>query len=112
MLTSRHSEANYGVRSSNLIGITKRRTMRKATAPLTNAGSAMVAKKAVGIEPSANGQLVAPRTINIEPSANGQLVPEQDIRLLAYQKWLAAGEPNSDGVQFWLEAERELLRAK
>jgi hypothetical protein len=30
------------------------------------------------------------------------------IRNRAYQKWEAAGKPGGDGVQFWLEAEREL----
>ena len=32
-----------------------------------------------------------------------------EIRHLAYQKWEAAGQPLCDGVQFWLEAEAELL---
>lgn len=35
-------------------------------------------------------------------------VREQAIRELAYAKWEAAGRPAGDGVQFWLEAEREL----
>lgn len=30
------------------------------------------------------------------------------IRDLAYRKWEAAGWPPGDGVNFWLEAEREL----
>lgn len=32
-----------------------------------------------------------------------------EIRRLAYQKWEAAGQPLCDGVQFWLEAESDLL---
>jgi hypothetical protein len=35
-------------------------------------------------------------------------VPDDDIRLCAYTKWESAGKPAGDGVQFWLEAEREL----
>lgn len=35
-------------------------------------------------------------------------VREQAIRELAYARWEAAGRPMGDGVQFWLEAEREL----
>lgn len=36
--------------------------------------------------------------------------PTQDeIRVLAYHKWVAAGCPPGDGVCFWLEAEKELL---
>ena len=35
-------------------------------------------------------------------------VREESIRELAYAKWEAAGRPAGDGVQFWLEAEREL----
>jgi hypothetical protein len=32
------------------------------------------------------------------------------VRLLAYQKWEAAGRPESDGVDFWLDAEFEVLQ--
>ena len=31
-----------------------------------------------------------------------------DIQLGAYHKWEAAGRPPGDGVQFWLEAERQV----
>jgi len=43
---------------------------------------------------------------------NGKLVSEEAIRLCAYQKWEAAGKPPGDGVQFWLEAEEELVEGK
>lgn len=33
---------------------------------------------------------------------------EEDVRARAYFLWEKAGRPASDGVQFWLEAEREL----
>lgn len=42
-----------------------------------------------------------------EPTVKDR-VHEQSIRELAYAKWEAAGRPDGDGVQFWLEAEREL----
>ncbi len=35
-------------------------------------------------------------------------VSSDEIRLCAYRKWENAGRPQGDGVQFWLEAEREL----
>ncbi len=35
---------------------------------------------------------------------------EQRIREAAYVAWVRAGRPTGDGVQFWLEAEREFLR--
>lgn len=34
------------------------------------------------------------------------------IRLAAYLKWEAAGKPDGNGVSFWLEAEKELLKAQ
>jgi hypothetical protein len=37
---------------------------------------------------------------------------EETIRLCAYTKWEAAGRPLGDGVQFWLEAEQDLLAGK
>jgi len=36
----------------------------------------------------------------------------EEIRLRAYQKWEAAGKPNGDGFQFWLEAKQELMQGK
>lgn len=33
---------------------------------------------------------------------------QQQIRERAYYKWQAAGTPPSDGVDFWLQAEREV----
>jgi hypothetical protein len=42
-----------------------------------------------------------------KPTANGY-ADEQTIRLRAYERWEAAGRPEGDGVQFWLEAEKEL----
>jgi hypothetical protein len=37
---------------------------------------------------------------------------EGAIRLCAYRKWVTAGKPSGDGVNFWLEAKRELSQAK
>jgi len=34
---------------------------------------------------------------------------EETIRAVAYSKWEAAGCPAGDGVDFWLEAEREVI---
>lgn len=44
--------------------------------------------------------------------ANARVVSVDDIRRCAYQKWEDAGKPHGDGVQFWLEAEQELLHGK
>jgi hypothetical protein len=40
------------------------------------------------------------------------LVSDLDIRLRANRKWEAAGKPAGDGIQFWLEAEQELVDGK
>ena len=37
---------------------------------------------------------------------------EDEIRPLAYRKWEEAGRPAGDGVQFWLAAEKEILRRR
>jgi hypothetical protein len=37
---------------------------------------------------------------------------EDEIRPLAYRKWQEAGCPISDGVEFWLIAETEILRRR
>jgi hypothetical protein len=43
---------------------------------------------------------------------NGKSVADEQIRICAYQKWEAAGKPTGDGIQFWLEAEQELIGGK
>lgn len=45
-------------------------------------------------------------------SRNQHLVFPEDVRLRAYQKWENAGMPSGDGIQFWLEAELELVQEK
>lgn len=42
------------------------------------------------------------------PDPGGVVVTEGVLRLRAYMKWVEAGRPESDGVLFWLEAEKEL----
>lgn len=39
---------------------------------------------------------------------NGCNTSEEDIRLAAYFKWVDAGMPEGDGLNFWVEAEQEL----
>jgi len=43
---------------------------------------------------------------------NAQSVSAGDIRLCAYRKWESAGKPTGDDIQFWLEAEKELVKGK
>jgi hypothetical protein len=47
--------------------------------------------------------------VDVSPS-NPQFTDahQEAIRLLAHGKWEAAGCPAGDGVDFWLEAEREV----
>jgi hypothetical protein len=49
----------------------------------------------------------------VQPEINGAVneKSEENIRLLAYRKWEAAGRPAGDGLCFWFEAERELCQA-
>ncbi len=58
----------------------------------------------------ANGEQLHP----VAPAPNGsehlRHASEDEIRILAYHKWVSAGCPESDGVQFWHEAELELSR--
>jgi len=65
--------------------------------------------------PPAHARPTAPaRTTQptVAPAATNHRAPSvsaDDIRLCAYQKWEHAGKPAGDGVQFWLEAELELM---
>lgn len=48
------------------------------------------------------------------PKASSEAKPlpkspsSDDVRILAYYAWEAAGKPAGDGVEFWLKAEGEL----
>jgi Protein of unknown function (DUF2934) len=44
--------------------------------------------------------------------AIGNPLSENEVRLRAYEKWERAGRPAGDGVEFWLEAKRELVQSK
>lgn len=65
-----------------------------------NPATGQFAAKAAGVKP------VVPRAPG-RPS-----VSRTEIRLFAYEKWIAAGQPPGDGVQFWLEAEQQLMNGK
>jgi Protein of unknown function (DUF2934) len=60
--------------------------------------------------------LTEPKAV-LAPSPDGhaqkpKLVCEEMTRLYAYQKWETAGKPQGNDVQFWLDAEQELLAAE
>jgi hypothetical protein len=54
--------------------------------------------------------LETPRTMTA--GARAKSLSPQDIGERAYQKWEAAGKPIGKDLKFWLEAQRELSRAK
>ena len=47
-----------------------------------------------------------------EQAQKGKTKSQAVIGVRAYQKWVAAGKPQGDGVNFWLEAEQEVVQAK
>ena len=53
-----------------------------------------------------------PAAASGDTDPNARSVRADDIRRRAYEKWERAGKPAGDGVQFWLEAEQELMRGK
>lgn len=55
--------------------------------------------------------------VTVAPTLDGQvqkakLACEEGTRLRAYQKWETAGRPQGNGLQFWLDAEQELVLPK
>ena len=58
-----------------------------------------------------NGERVASEPSRPEQATPGQAadpVTDDEVRVRAYHLWEAAGWPASNGVEFWLKAEREL----
>ncbi|MGE5195215.1 MAG: DUF2934 domain-containing protein [Deltaproteobacteria bacterium] len=79
---------------------------RKKAAPLATALSAKRTTRAKAEMP--------PRSVVISEAGvnpgNGIVACDDAVRVSAYFKWVAAGRPEGDGVNFWLEAERELQK--
>jgi len=69
--------------------------------------------KPASLEHAGSGKPTTPTKATVASSDDsGKVASDQDIRLCAYRKWEAAGKPTGDGVQFWLEAEQELVAGK
>ncbi len=62
-------------------------------------------------DPNATVILTGERVCEVACLSNQQPtnVCEDAIRALAHSKWEAAGSPVGDGLDFWLEAEREVI---
>lgn len=60
-------------------------------------------------EASETGNVLEMPTVTHAPPAKIQRPLHDRIEELAYHKWCAAGCPPGQDMQFWLEAERELL---
>jgi Protein of unknown function (DUF2934) len=69
-------------------------------------------KRATTTRFGSNGQTRAKQTAvtSGDTGHNGKMVSMEDIRLCAYWKWLSAGAPAGDGIQFWLESEKQLAK--
>ncbi len=78
------------------------------TSRQTNA-SPSISKKVVVSDPST---MLLSEELNRDESDPPNQQSEEDqqeaIRALAYRKWEAAGCPEGDGTEFWLEAEQEI----
>lgn len=84
----------------------KKRTegVRKVAAPLANAVSAKRTVKptsSIIAVPASEPQLT-------ESAPQNGSVSEEEVRRAAYLKWEAAGRPEGDGLNFWMEALQEL----
>ena len=69
------------------------------------------------VETSTPAKLLSESELGARSATNekvqiGKAKSQAVVRGRAYQKWEAAGKPNGDGVNFWLEAEQELLQTK
>jgi hypothetical protein len=60
--------------------------------------------------PAARNPAGAADSISLQPPQKASAPREDAIRTRAYALWQQAGEPGSDGVEFWLRAEQELKR--
>ena len=91
---------------SSISGPQKKRTesARKVAAPLANAVSAKRTVKPAAPMKSAP----VDESPDMDAAPNNVPASEEEVRRIAYLKWEAAGRPEGDGFNFWVEAEQEL----
>jgi hypothetical protein len=68
-------------------------------------------KRVTAVAPVSTPEIQTTATVATAPDVfhdTGHSICPDDIRLCAYRKWETARRPCGDGVQFWLEAEREM----
>lgn len=53
-------------------------------------------------------KLNGPSEASTAPIATAPAPTDDEVRVAAYHKWVAAGCPPGDDMRFWFEAEREL----
>lgn len=46
---------------------------------------------------------------SLELTAEERRRCQEAIRCMAYEKWVRAGQPDGDGREFWMQAEREWI---
>ena len=56
--------------------------------------------------------LKALKSVPHSDDRNGKPTAEEVIRLGAYLNWESAGKPAGDGINFWLEVEKDVLPQK
>jgi len=97
------------------------RTTKKSGAP-SSADKRLPTMGAPVDSPAPEGSAPTPRKppsslpapVSDSPTANrlqsDKTISLEEVRHLAYLKWEAAGKPDGDGAQFWIEAEQQLLQ--
>jgi hypothetical protein len=85
---------------------------KESTSARASSDSAPITRqsRSTGRAPSPAAQKEAPIIEPLTPERTGNKeTPKTDVvRHAAYLRWIAAGRPECDGVEFWLAAEREL----
>jgi hypothetical protein len=99
---------NLGVRNTNIAERVPRHVLSAVTHQHRKALVSKRAEKPKKAAPKIESQTEAPLNSTSAAQKNGT-ASEEAVRLLAYQKWEAAGKPAGDGSAFWEQAERELL---
>jgi hypothetical protein len=80
----------------------------KATTPAPRGKTAPPAQTPA---PARTAQPAATNGAATQPTTQNGAVCEDSIRTRAYALWEQAGRPESDGIEFWLRAEKELNAA-
>ncbi len=63
-------------------------------------------------DPTGPAPATQPEVASGHKDRTATVASAEEVRIRAYRKWESAGKPAGNDIQFWLEAEKEMVQGK